>query len=114
MRGSSKTHTIYLGLQRAMTLLSNEDVDPEASSFKRVYSELKNCMQQVDKHLRYDPTTEVDSAYSDMLEEQFLEAENLLHDIDAKGDVITKERKKQEQIMRCLPRSAPQKWDGSL
>ena len=114
MRGSSKTHTIYLGLQRAMTLLLNEDVDPEASSFKRVYSELKNCMQQVDKHLRYDPTTEVDSAYSDMLEEQFLEAENLLHDIDAKGDVITKERKKQEQIMRCLPRSAPQKWDGSL
>ena len=89
-------------------------MDPEASSYKRVYSELKNCMQQVDKHLRYDPTTEVDPAYSDMLEELFLDAENLLHDMDAKGDVITKERKRQEQIMRCLPRSAPQKWDGSL
>ena len=114
MRGSSKTHTIYLGLQRAMTLLENEVVDPEASSYKRVYSELKNCMQQVDKHLKYDPTAEVDPAYSDMLEELFLEAENLLHDMDAQGDVITRERKKQEQIMRCLPRSAPQKWDGSL
>ena len=114
MRGSSKTHTIYLGLQRAMTLLENEAVDPEASSYKRVYSELKNCMQQVDKHLKYDPSTEVDPAYSEMLEDLFLDAETLLHDMDAKGDVITKERKKQEQIMRCLPRSAPQKWDGSL
>ena len=114
MRGSSKTHTIYLGLQRAMTLLQNETIDPEASSYKRVYSELKNSMQQVDKHLKYDPATEVDPAYSDMLEELFLEAENLLHDMDAQGDVITRERKKQEQIMRCLPRSAPQKWDGSL
>ena len=111
MRGSSKTHTIYLGLQRAMTLLQNETIDPEASSYKRVYSELKNSMQQVDKHLKYDPTTEVDPAYSDMLEELFLEAENLLHDMDAQGDVITRERKNQEQIMRCLPRSAPQKWD---
>ena len=114
MRGSSKTHTIYLGLQRAMTLLENEPVDPDATSFKRVYSELRNCMQQVDKHMKYDPTGEVDPAYSDLLEELFLEAEDLLHDRDAKGDVIIKERKQKEQIMRCLPRSAPQKWDGSL
>ena len=114
MRGSSKTHTLYLGLQRAMTLLGNEVVDPDATSYKRVYSELKNCMQQVDKHMRYDPSGEVDPAFGELLEELYLDAENLLYDRDQEGDVIIKERKKQEQIMRCLPRSAPQKWDGSL
>ena len=114
MRGSSRTHTIYLALQRAMTLLDNEVKDPEASSYKRVYSELKSSMQQVDKHLKYDPSSEVDPAYSEMLEELYLEAEQLLHDADSEGDDVVRERKRKEQIMRCLPRSAPQKWDGSL
>ena len=64
--------------------------------------------------MRYDPSGEVDPAFSELLEELYLDAENLLYDRDQEGDVIIKERKKQEQIMRCLPRSAPQKWDGSL
>ena len=114
MRGSSKTHTFYLSLQRAMTLLERETVDPEASSFKRLSSELKSSMQQADRHLKFDPATEVDPAYSDMLEELFLDAEELLHNLDKQGDVIIKERKRKDQIMRCLPRSAPQKWDGSM
>ena len=81
MRGSSKTHTFYLSLQRAMTLLERETVDPEASSFKRLSSELKSSMQQADRHLKFDPATEVDPAYSDMLEELFLDAEELLHNL---------------------------------
>ena len=116
MRGSSRTHTIYLALQRAMTLLDNEVKDPEASSYKRVYSELKSSMQQVDKHLKYDPSSEVDPAYSEMLEELYLEAEQLLHDADSEGDDVVRERKRsstsstRRSLRTALLDSGHQRW----
>ena len=61
---------------------------------------------------------EVDPAYSENLEDLIETAEDLLDRVDEESDRISanqdETRRKEAQIAKCLPRSQPQKWDGSV
>ena len=118
VRGSSKTHTLAMDLQKATSVLNSARVDPKGTSYRRKYGDLKSAINKADQHLRYDPENNVDSAYAEDLEDLIEVAEELLDRVDEKSDEITanqeESRHKEAQIAKCLPRSQPQKWDGSV
>ena len=118
VRGSSKTHTLAMDLQKATSVLNSARVDPKGTSYRRKYGDLKSAINKADQHLRYDPENNVDSAYAEDLEDLIEVAEELLDRVDEKSDEITanqeESRRKEAQIAKCLPRSQPQKWDGSV
>ena len=114
VRGSSKTHTLCMELERAMNCLSRVKVDPKATSYKRLYGDLRECKKLSDKHLNHDDSEELDVSYTEDLTELVLAAEEFLNDIDEEGDKIEAAREKQRQISRCLPKTQPQKWDGTI
>ena len=118
VRGSSKTHTLAMDLQKATSVLKSAKVDPKGTSYRRKYGDLKSVINKADQHLRYDPENNVDPAYAEDLEDLIEVAENLLDKVDEKSDEITanqeESRRKEAQIAKCLPRSQPQKWDGSV
>ena len=114
VRGSSKTHTLCMELERAMNCLSRVKVDPKATSYKRLYGDLRECKKLSDKHLNHDDSEELDVSYTEDLTDLVLAAEEFLNDIDEEGDKIEAAREKQRQISRCLPKTQPQKWDGTI
>ena len=71
-------------------------------------------MDRADRHLREDEVSAIDSSYEEDLENLLQEAEELLDKFDVKGDEVEATREKQRQISRCLPRTQPQKWDGTI
>ena len=101
-------------LQYAMGVLRAADVDPQGTSYKRKYGDLKDARKKADIHLRYDEVKELDQAYAEGLEDLIHEADSLLDKVDAAGDLITKRIRDKEQLMKRLPRSSPQKWDGTM
>ena len=118
VRGSSKTHTIAMDLEKATSVLRAARVDPKGTSYRRKYGDLKGAISKADHHLRYDRLTDVDPAYSEGLEDLIEAAEDLLDRVDEESDQISadqdEERRREAQIAKCLPRSQPQKWDGSV
>ena len=123
VRGSSKTHTMFMVLQRAMQVMRATEVVPKATSFKRKYDDLKEAMRKAEGHVRYED--KIDPAYAEELDDLLLAAENLLDHVDDKMDQVSQRheerrrqeeelRQKQSQIAKCMPRSLPQKWDGSI
>ena len=116
VRGSSKTHTIFMVLQRAMQVMRITEVVPKATSFKRKYDDLKEAMRKAEGHLRY--ADDVDPAYAEELDDLLLTAESDLDKVDDKVDHVNgrqeEKRRREAQIAKCLPRSSPQKWDGSI
>ena len=118
VRGSSKTHTIAMDLEKATSVLRAARVDPKGTSYRRKYGDLKSAISKADQHLRYDRMTDVDPAYSEGLEDLIEAAEDLLDRVDEESDQISadqdEERRREAQIAKCLPRSQPQKWDGSV
>ena len=116
VRGSSKTHTIFMILQRAMQVMRITEVVPKATSFKRKYEDLKEGIQKAELHLRFED--DVDPAYAEDLDELLVAAEEALDKVDDKVDHVNgrqeEKRRKEAQIAKCLPRSPPQKWDGSI
>ena len=116
VRGSSKTHTMFMVLQRAMQVMRMTEVVPKATSFKRKYDDLKEAIRKAEGHLRYED--KVDPAYAEELDELLLAAEEVLDQVDDEMDQVNgkqeEERRKEAQIAECLPRSSPQKWDGSI
>ena len=117
MRGNSKTHTIQLTLLRAMNMLRSTKVDPKATVYKRLYSDLTQALTEARAHLKYDKTSDVDDAYSDMLEELCEEAEELQNEVDTQGDKKMEEErakeKERETLSKYMPRISTQKWDGN-
>ena len=110
-------------LQRAMQVMKTTEVVPKATSFKRKYDDLKEAIRKAEGHLRYE--NDVDPAYTEDLDELLAAAEDLLDKVDDKIDHANRkqeekkhhqeeERRKEAQIAKCLPRSSPQKWDGSI
>ena len=118
VRGSSKTHTIAMDLQKATSVLKSAKIDPRGTSYRRKYGDLRGAINKADQHLRYDPANNVDPAYAEDLEELVQVAEDLLDRVDEESDEITaaqeNSRRREAQIAKCLPRSQPQKWDGSV
>ena len=110
-------------LQRAMQVMRATEVVPKATSFKRKYDDLKEAMRKAEGHVRYED--KIDPAYAEELDDLLLAAENLLDHVDDKMDQVSQRheerrrqeeelRQKQSQIAKCMPRSLPQKWDGSI
>ena len=66
--------------------------------------------------MRYE--NDVDPAYAEELEELLTDAEDVLDNVDDEVDRVNEKqeekRRKDAQIAKCLPRSSPQKWDGSI
>jgi hypothetical protein len=114
MRGSSKTHTLYLTLQRAMSMLSSSRVDPKSTAYKRKYKDLRDSMSDAEKHLRFDKAEEVDNAWEEFLEDGITAAEDQLNEVDSKGDEIDFKEKEKDRMAKCLPKANPQKWDGLI
>ena len=118
VRGSSKTHTMAMDLEKATSVLRAAVVDPKGTSYRRKYGDLKSAINKADQHLRYDRMAEVDPAYSESLEDLIETAEDLLDRVDEESDQISasqdETRRREAQIAKCLPRSQPQKWDGSV
>ena len=118
VRGSSKTHTLCMELERAMNLLRREEVDPKATSYKRLYNDLRECQKRSDKHLNHDDSKDLDTSYTEDLVELVGAAEEFLKNIDKKGDEVEAAREssrdRQRQISRCLPKTQPQKWDATI
>ena len=118
MRGSSKTHTLCMELERAMNCLNHVKVDPKATSYKRLYNDLRECQKRSNQHLNHDDSKDLDLSYTEDLAELVDRAEDFLNAIDERGDEIEAAREKQrrlkEQISKCLPRTQPQKWDGTI
>ena len=116
-RGSSWTHTLYLELTRAMSLVQTVDPDPKSTSYKRLRSKVTRSMDRVEKHLQEDEESDIDPAYSEDLEKLLQEAEDLLFEVDGEGDQVEQARQdlKQENdlISKCLPRTHAIKWDGT-
>ena len=103
-------------LQRAMQVMKITEVVPKATSFKRKYEDLKEAIRKAEGHLRYE--NDVDPAYAEDLDELLVAAEDALDKVDDKVDHANRkqeeERRKEAQMAKCLPRSSPQKWDGSI
>ena len=118
MRGSSKTHTLRMELERAMNCLNHVKVDPKATSYKRLYNDLRECQKRSNQHLNHDDSKDLDLSYTEDLAELVDRAEDFLNSIDERGDEVEAAREKQrrlkEQISKCLPRTQPQKWDGTI
>ena len=117
IRGSSKTHTLCMELERAMNCLSLKKVDPKATSYKRLYNDLRECQKRSDKHLNHDDSKDLDESYTEDLAELVRAAEEFLNTIDDEGDKVEQARQdlKQENdlISKCLPRTHAIKWDGT-
>ena len=113
-RGSSWTHTLYLELTRAMSLLQTVDPDPKSTNFKHHRSNLIKRIERANRHLQEDEEAAIDPSYEDDLENLLQDAEELRSQVDDKGDEIEEAREKQRQISRCLPKTQPQKWDGTI
>ena len=64
-----------------MNMLRSTKVDPKATVYKRFYSDLTQALTEARAHLKYDKTSDVDDAYSDMLEELCEEAEELQNEV---------------------------------
>ena len=107
-----------MDLEKATSVLRAATVDPKGTSYNRKYGDIKSAIKEAERHLKYDSSTEVDPAYSEDLEDLIVEAEDLLDRVDEESDRITADqderRRKEAQIAKCLPRSQPQKWDGSV
>ena len=114
VRGSSKTHTIQMELEYALGVLRSTDVNPDGTLYKRKYGDLINARKKADLHLRYEDTKDLDQAYVETLEELIQSVDSLLDEVDAEGDLITKRIRDKERLMKHLPRSSPQKWDGTM
>ena len=103
-------------LQRAMQVMRTTEVVPKATSFKRKYDDLKEAIRKAECHLRYE--NDVDQAYAEELDELLATAEEFLDKVDDKVDDANErqeeKRRKEAQIAKCLPRSSPQRWDGSI
>ena len=117
-RGSSWTHTLYLELTRAMSLVQTVDPDPKSTSYKRLRSKVTRSMDRAEKHLQEDEESDIDPAYIEGLEQLLQEAEDLLFEVDDEGDKVEQARQDLKQtnelISKCLPRTQPQKWDGTI
>ena len=117
-RGSSWTHTLYLELTRAMSLIQTVDPDPKSTPYKRLRGKVTKSIDRVEKHLNEDEESEIDPAYSEDLEKLLQEAEDLLHEVDVEGDQVEQARQDLKQqndlISKCLPRTQLQKWDGTI
>ena len=117
VRGSSKTHTLCMELERAMNCLRRVKVDPKATSYKRLYDDLRECQKRSDKHLNHDDSKDLDVSYTEDLAELVKAAEEFLQEIDDEGDKVEQARQdlKQENdlISKCLPRTHAIKWDGT-
>ena len=125
VRGSSRTHTLMIRLERAMQVLRaemREGTSPKSTAFKRKHEDLKGAISKVEQHLSFDD--DVDPAYSDYLEGRLDSAEHLLDQVDDIIDQVQERleekrrqqeenRRKEAQVAKCLPRSPQQKWDGS-
>ena len=107
-----------MDLEKATSVLRAAVVDPKGTSYRRKYGDLKSAINKADQHLRYDRMAEVDPAYSESLEDLIETAEDLLDRVDEESDQISasqdETRRREAQIAKCLPRSQPQKWDGSV
>ena len=107
-----------MDLQKATSVLKSAKIDPRGTSYRRKYGDLRGAINKADQHLRYDPANNVDPAYAEDLEELVQVAEDLLDRVDEESDEITaaqeNSRRREAQIAKCLPRSQPQKWDGSV
>ena len=101
-------------LQSAMSVLRSANVDPNGTSYKRKYGDLKEARKKADLHLKYDDTKDLDQAYEEYLDNLIQSADDLLDKVDEKSDRITKQIRDKEQLMKRLPRSSPQKWDGTM
>ena len=103
-------------LHRAMQVMRTTEVVPKATSFKRKYDDLKEAIRKAECHLRYE--NDVDQAYAEELDELLATAEEFLDKVDDKVDDANErqeeKRRKEAQIAKCLPRSSPQRWDGSI
>ena len=117
-RGSSWTHTLYLELTRAMSLIQTVDPDPKSTPYKRLRGKVTKSIDRVEKHLNEDEESEIDPAYIEDLEKLLQEAEDLLHEVDVEGDQVEQARQDLKQqndlISKCLPRTQLQKWDGTI
>merc|ERR1712016_426394 len=75
-------------------------------------------MVMVVDHLMNEEESAIDSAYSEYLEERLEKAEELLDKMEVKGDEVEeardRERRREVQISKCLPRTRPQKFDGTV
>ena len=89
VRGSSKTHTLAMDLQKATSVLKSAKIDPRGTSYRRKYGDLRGAINKADQHLRYDPANNVDPAYAEDLEELVQVAEDLLDRVDEESDEIT-------------------------
>ena len=110
-------------LQRVMQVMKITEVVPRATSFKRKYEDLKEGIQKAENHLRFED--DIDPAYAEDLDELLIAAEDVLDKVDDNVDHANRkqeekkhqqeeERRREAQIAKCLPRSSPQKWDGSI
>ena len=91
-RGSSYTHSLYLKLTRAMSLIQTVDPDPTSTYYKHLRSKVTKSMDQVERHLQEDEASDIDPAYADDLETLWQEAEELLRRVDDEGDQLEQER----------------------
>ena len=68
--------------------------------------------------MNHDDSKDLDLSYTEDLAELVDMAEDFLSAIDEWGDEVEAAREKQrrlkEQISKCLPRTQPQKWDGTI
>ena len=101
-----------------MSLIQSVDPDPRSTKYKRHHSNLIKRMERADRHLREDEESAIDPSYEDYLENLLQNAEDLLSQVDDEGDKLEaareKQRRQEEQISKCLPRTQPQKWDGTI
>ena len=118
MRGNSKTHTLLMTLQRAMNMLRSVPIDPNATSYKRLYANLTKSLEDSQNHLRYDQSSEVDEAYEEMLDGVCAEAEELQNEVDGLGDEKLREdrsrEKEREALAKHMPRVNAQKWEVKM
>ena len=95
-----------------MSLVQTVDPDPKSTSYKRLRSKVTRSIDRVEKHLQEDEESDIDPAYSEDLEKLLQDAEDLLFEVDAKGDQVEQARQDLKQanelISKCLPRIQPQ------
>ena len=121
IRGSSKTQTLLMTLQRSMNILMNQTVDGGGTAFKRSYNQVRDDIGKCEDHLKFDESTLIDMSYSEDVEEALQAAEDLLDRLDEKGDTMQREKERERQkereladLRKFLPKAQPQKWNGDI
>ena len=116
-RGSSKTHTYYLQLQRTMGLLMSLHPNPQATAFQRRRDDLRRSIENVLMHLSEDENKDIDPHFSEDLEQLLQLAEHLLDEVDYEGDKREEagNRQKHEKKLNNnhLPKMQSQKLVGT-